>query len=144
VPDSFFRNAKEGKRSDITVPNRLIRVHRDGKVLYSQRFVKNNNRLLFICLSRLLLKLDCQMKLQKFPLDNQTCVVNIGSCMCFYSLHKKRTSSFLDAFATNDLAFFWEETQNVSAIRVNEDLEMPDFVLSNHEARYCNRTTATG
>jgi hypothetical protein len=39
VPDSFFRNAKEGKRSDITVPNRLIRIHRDGKVLYSQRFV---------------------------------------------------------------------------------------------------------
>ena len=31
-------------------------------------------------LSRLFLKLDCQMKLQKFPLDNQTCVVNIGSC----------------------------------------------------------------
>jgi anionic glutamate receptor len=113
VPDSFFRNAKEGKRSDITVPNRLIRIHRDGKVLYSQR---------------LLLKLDCQMKLQKFPLDNQTCVVNIGSY----------------AFSTNDLAFFWEETQNVSAIRVNEDLEMPDFVLSNHEAKYCNRTTATG
>jgi len=38
VPDSFFRNAKEGKRSDITVPNRLVRMHRDGKVLYSQRF----------------------------------------------------------------------------------------------------------
>ncbi|CAF3221471.1 unnamed protein product [Rotaria socialis] len=113
VPDSFFRNAKEGKRSDITVPNRLIRIHLDGKVLYSQR---------------LLLKLDCQMKLQKFPLDNQTCVVNIGSY----------------GFGTTDLAFFWDETQNISAIRVNEDLEMPDFVLSNHEARYCNRTTATG
>ncbi|CAF3556480.1 unnamed protein product [Adineta steineri] len=113
VPDSFFRNAKEGKRSDITVPNRLIRIHRDGKVLYSQR---------------LLLKLDCQMKLQKFPLDNQTCVVNIGSY----------------AFSTNDLAFYWDESQNISAIRVNEDLEMPDFVLSNHEAKYCNRTTATG
>ncbi|CAF4422207.1 unnamed protein product [Rotaria socialis] len=113
VPDSFFRNAKEGKRSDITVPNRLIRVHRDGKVLYSQR---------------LLLKLDCQMKLQKFPLDNQTCVVNIGSY----------------AFATKDLVFYWDETPNVSAIRVNEDLEMPDFVLSNFESRYCNRTTATG
>ncbi|CAF3839694.1 unnamed protein product [Rotaria magnacalcarata] len=112
VPDSFFRNAKEGKRSDITVPNRLIRVHRDGKVLYSQR---------------LLLKLDCQMKLQKFPLDNQTCVVNIGSY----------------AFATKDLVFYWDETPNVSAIRVNEDLEMPDFVLSNFESRYCNRTTAT-
>ena len=50
----------------------------------------------------------------------------------------------VDGFATNDLAFFWDEAQNVSAIRVNEDLEMPDFVLSNYEAKYCNRTTATG
>ena len=85
------------------------------------------------------------MKLQKFPLDNQTCVVNIGSCMSF--AFKKITDTDIcisDAFATNDLAFFWEDIQNVSAIRVNEDLEMPDFVLSNHEARYCNRTTATG
>ncbi len=81
VPDSFFRNAKEGKRSDITVPNRLIRIHRDGKVLYSQRFVFIKRLISMSYLSRLLLKLDCQMKLQKFPLDNQTCVVNIGSCM---------------------------------------------------------------
>jgi hypothetical protein len=50
----------------------------------------------------------------------------------------------IDGFGTNDLAFFWENIQNISAIRVNEDLEMPDFVLSNHEAKYCNRTTATG
>jgi len=42
------------------------------------------------------------------------------------------------------LAFFWEDIPNASAIRVNEDLEMPDFVLSNFEAKYCNRTTATG
>ncbi len=50
VPDSFFRNAKEGKRSDITVPNRLIRIHRDGKVLYSQRFVNQliENNIFFI------------------------------------------------------------------------------------------------
>ena len=46
VPDSFFRNAKEGKRSDITVPNRLIRIHRDGKVLYSQRFVDFFNEIM--------------------------------------------------------------------------------------------------
>jgi len=110
---------------------------------------KNKTKQLFFFVSvRLLLKLDCQMKLQKFPLDNQTCVVNIGSCMCHFFQQKKRkrneTVMFLDGFDTNDLAFFWENIQNTSAIRVNEDLEMPDFVLSNHEARYCNRTTATG
>jgi hypothetical protein len=84
------------------------------------------------------------MKLQKFPLDNQTCVVNIGSCTYFSLNRTKRKSFFLDGFATNDLAFFWDEAQNTSAIRVNEDLEMPDFVLTYHEAKYCNRTTATG
>jgi hypothetical protein len=64
----------------------------------------------------------------------------------FYLIKTKKKIKFyfLDGFATSDLAFFWEENQNISAIRVNEDLEMPDFVLSNHEARYCNRTTATG
>lgn len=88
------------------------------------------------------------MKLQKFPLDNQTCVVNIGSCKSFYSIFQlnRTTMQFfsLDAFSTNDLAFYWDATPNTSAIRVNEDLEMPDFVLSNLEAKYCNRTTATG
>ena len=49
----------------ITVPNKLMRIFPDGKVLYSQR---------------LTLKLDCPMKLQKFPIDNQTCTINIGSC----------------------------------------------------------------
>ena len=32
----------------------------------------------------LTLKLECPMKLQKFPLDNQTCTINIGSCKIFY------------------------------------------------------------
>ena len=45
--------------------------------------------------SRLLLKLDCQMKLQKFPLDNQTCVVNIGSCKWrSFSLFVRRPRDF--------------------------------------------------
>ena len=34
----------------------------------------------FIYIYRLTLKLECPMKLQKFPLDNQTCAINIGSC----------------------------------------------------------------
>ena len=65
TPDTFFRNAKDAKSHVITVPNRLIRIFPEGKVLYSQR---------------LTIVLDCPMKLQKFPLDNQTCTINIGSC----------------------------------------------------------------
>jgi hypothetical protein len=62
----------------------------------------------------------------------------------FFIESNQKKIVFLDGFATNDLAFFWDEAQNTSAIRVNEDLEMPDFVLTYHEAKYCNRTTATG
>ncbi len=63
--DAFFRNGKDAKFHAITVPNRLMRIYPNGKILYSQR---------------LTLKLDCPMRLQKFPLDNQTCAINIGSC----------------------------------------------------------------
>ena len=65
TPDAFFRNLKDGKLAMITVPNRMLRIYPDGKVLFSQR---------------LMLRLECIMKLQKYPLDNQTCIINIGSC----------------------------------------------------------------
>ena len=105
TPDVFFRNAKYSKSHQITVPNRLIRIYPQGRVLYSQRWV--SCRVLcsqmcwtfksfwiifsfsdfeiktfsfFVNISRLTLRLDSPMKLQKFPLDNQTCPLNIGSC----------------------------------------------------------------
>lgn len=76
TPDAFFRNSKDAKGHSITVPNKLIRIFPEGRVLFSQR---------------LTLRLECPMKLQKFPLDNQTCTINIGSCKIF----KKK---FFDSF----------------------------------------------
>ena len=49
-----------------------------------------------------------------------------------------------DGFSTDDLVFYWKEMDSTSAIRVNEDLQMPDFVLTSYETQYCNRTTITG
>jgi len=49
----------------ITVPNRLIRLSPDGTILYSQR---------------LTLTLSCDMILNKYPMDNQTCKIELGSC----------------------------------------------------------------
>ena len=37
VPDIYVINEKEGRFHDITVPNRLLQVTPNGKVLYSQR-----------------------------------------------------------------------------------------------------------
>ncbi len=80
TPDAFFRNAKDAKSHMITVPNRLIRIYPEGRVLFSQR---------------LTLRLECPMKLQKFPLDNQTCIINIGSCKLDLILIK---SNYLNLF----------------------------------------------
>jgi hypothetical protein len=40
TPDAFFRNSKDAKSHMITVPNRLIRIFPEGRVLFSQRYVK--------------------------------------------------------------------------------------------------------
>ena len=38
VPDLFFPNEKIASVHQVTVPNRLLRIFPDGKVLYSSRF----------------------------------------------------------------------------------------------------------
>lgn len=64
LPDLFFRNGKDGYLHKMTLPNYLIRVHPDGKVLYSQKIT---------------MRFSCQMDLQTFPMDAQYCHMNIGS-----------------------------------------------------------------
>ena len=65
TPDVFVRNLKAGVFHTITVPNRLIRLSPDGKILYSQR---------------LTLTLACDMAFSNYPMDNQTCMIELGSC----------------------------------------------------------------
>jgi len=65
TPDVFVRNLKAGVFHTITVPNRLIRLSPDGTILYSQR---------------LTLTLACDMIFSNYPMDNQTCKIELGSC----------------------------------------------------------------
>ena len=65
TPDLFVRNLKAGVFHTITVPNRLLRLSPDGTILYSQ------------CLT---LTLSCDMTMIKYPMDNQTCMIEFGSC----------------------------------------------------------------
>ena len=41
-PDTFFRNEKIGKFHDILAPNLYVRIHPNGDVLYSIRFVMSS------------------------------------------------------------------------------------------------------
>ncbi|VTJ90480.1 Hypothetical predicted protein [Marmota monax] len=37
IPDTFFRNSKRTQEHEITMPNQMVRIHKDGKVLYTIR-----------------------------------------------------------------------------------------------------------
>uniref|UniRef100_A0A5K3EQC9 Ig-like domain-containing protein n=1 Tax=Mesocestoides corti TaxID=53468 RepID=A0A5K3EQC9_MESCO len=64
LPDLFFRNGKDGYLHKMTLPNYLLRVYPNGKVLYSQKIT---------------VRFACQMELHNFPMDEQICDINIGS-----------------------------------------------------------------
>ena len=42
MPDTFFRNEKDGKFHDIIQPNLYVRVFPDGDILYSIRLQLSN------------------------------------------------------------------------------------------------------
>ncbi|XP_054708304.1 glycine receptor subunit alpha-2-like isoform X2 [Uloborus diversus] len=63
-PDLFFRNLKAGNFHSVTVPNKLIKISPDGRILFSMR---------------LTLRLSCHMTFRHYPLDKQQCWVVLGS-----------------------------------------------------------------
>ena len=46
-----------------------------------------------------------------------------------------------DGFTLKDIKFDWFKNNPVT---ISNKLEMPDFVLTSHNASMCNRITATG
>jgi len=64
MPDTFFRNEKEGQFHRIIQPNLYIRVYPYGDILYS---------------IRVSLTLSCPMTLELFPLDTQICYLRVAS-----------------------------------------------------------------
>lgn len=106
TPDVFVRNLKSGIFHDITVPNRLIRVSPDGTVLYSQR---------------LTLTLACDMILDKYPMDNQTCVIELGSY----------------AYTMDDLVFHWRN--DAQPVEVSPSISLPEYILTGVTNRVCSR-----
>ncbi|XP_056672630.1 glycine receptor subunit alpha-1 [Monodelphis domestica] len=64
-PDLFFANEKGAHFHEITTDNKLLRISRNGNVLYSIRIT---------------LTLACPMDLKNFPMDVQTCIMQLESC----------------------------------------------------------------
>lgn len=64
-PDLFFKNEKKGHLHNIIMPNVLLRIFPNGNVLFS---------------IRISLVLFCPMHLKYYPLDQQTCLIQMASC----------------------------------------------------------------
>ncbi|XP_032787616.1 gamma-aminobutyric acid receptor alpha-like [Daphnia magna] len=63
-PDTFIYNGKKSYLHTITTPNKLLRINKDGSILYSVR---------------LTIKAKCSMDLREFPMDHQSCPLILGS-----------------------------------------------------------------
>ncbi|CAK5074989.1 unnamed protein product [Meloidogyne enterolobii] len=95
MPDTFFQNEKEARRHLIDKPNVLIRIHPNGQILYSVR---------------LSLVLSCPMSLEYYPLDRQTCLIDLASY----------------AYTTDDIIYVWKRDNPVQ-----QKLVLTDSCTSN-------------
>ncbi|XP_031713146.1 glycine receptor subunit alpha-4-like [Anarrhichthys ocellatus] len=110
-PDLFFANEKGASFHEVTTDNKLLRIFQNGNVLYS---------------IRLTLTLSCPMDLKNFPMDSQTCTMQLESF----------------GYTMNDLIFEWLD---VGAVQVADDLTLPQFVLKEEKGLgYCTKHYNTG
>ena len=131
MPDTFFRNEKIGSFHNILTPNLYIRVFPDGDVLYS---------------IRISLTCFCSMYLALFPLDEQTCNLDIASCkftqnQLIFRVEYK-TLKFLDGWAKSDVEYVWKDG---NPVQLANNLSLPGgFKLGAFGSEYCDVVTATG
>ncbi|KHN80184.1 Glutamate-gated chloride channel, partial [Toxocara canis] len=112
MPDSFFQNEKQAQKHMIDKPNVLIRVHKDGTILYSVRIS---------------LVLSCPMHLQYYPMDIQTCLIDLASY----------------AYTIDDIEYVWKSTDPVQ-LKDGLHSSLPSFQLNNVTTTYCTSKTNTG
>ncbi|XP_077869888.1 glycine receptor subunit alphaZ1-like [Saccoglossus kowalevskii] len=95
TPDLYFVNVKEGSLHEVTVKNKHIRVHPDGRILYDMRVS---------------LTLICHLYLHRFPMDEQSCGIQLESF----------------GYTTRDIQLFWDEEVEV---HLDSELAMPEFSI---------------
>ncbi|XP_070558042.1 glycine receptor subunit alpha-4-like [Ptychodera flava] len=99
TPDLYLVNVKEGMLHQVTVTNKHIRVYPSGKILYDLRFS---------------VVLICNLYLHHFPMDIQTCGIEVESF----------------GYTVGDVRLLWSNEYPAS---FPDDLVMPEFSLSSPE-----------
>ncbi|XP_057209096.1 gamma-aminobutyric acid receptor subunit rho-1 [Triplophysa rosa] len=96
VPDIFFVHSKRSFIHDTTTENVMLRVYPEGKVLYSLRVTVTSM---------------CNMDLSHFPLDTQTCSLEIESY----------------AYTDDDLMLYWKRGNK--SLQTDEKISLSQFLI---------------
>lgn len=64
VPDIYISNEKVATFHTVTVPNKMMHLYKDGKIIYR---------------NRISLRASCPMQLQNYPMDDQLCYLHFQS-----------------------------------------------------------------
>ncbi|XP_032832588.2 gamma-aminobutyric acid receptor subunit rho-2-like [Petromyzon marinus] len=96
VPDVFFVHSKRSFIHDTTTDNVMLRVYPEGHVLYSMRIT---------------VTAMCNMDLSRFPLDTQTCALELESY----------------AYTEDDLMLYWKNGN--ASLSMDEDISLSQFLI---------------
>ncbi|KFP87182.1 Gamma-aminobutyric acid receptor subunit pi, partial [Apaloderma vittatum] len=111
VPDTFIVDSKKSFLHDITVENRLIRIYPNGTVLYALRITTT---------------VACSMDLTKYPMDKQTCTLQLESW----------------GYNINDVMFYW--TRGNDSVRGLDTLRLAQYTVEDHYTSVSEAVYETG
>ncbi|KFO54319.1 Gamma-aminobutyric acid receptor subunit pi, partial [Corvus brachyrhynchos] len=111
VPDTFIVDSKRSFLHDVTVENRLIRIYPNGTVLYAIRITTT---------------VSCSMDLTKYPMDKQTCTLQLESW----------------GYNINDVTFYW--TRGNDSVRGLDTLQLAQYTVEDHFTSVSEAVYETG
>ncbi|XP_063078175.1 gamma-aminobutyric acid type A receptor subunit zeta, partial [Engraulis encrasicolus] len=111
VPDTFIVDSKKSFLHDITVENRLIRIFPNGTVLYALRITTT---------------VACNMDLTKYPMDRQTCTLQLESW----------------GYNVKDVVFYW--TRGNASVSGLDTLQLAQYTLEDYYTSESEAVYETG
>ncbi|XP_022710011.1 gamma-aminobutyric acid receptor subunit beta-like [Varroa jacobsoni] len=111
VPDTFFANEKSAYFHTATTPNTFLRISHNGDVLRS---------------IRLTVTASCPMDLRYFPMDRQSCTIEIESF----------------GYTMKDISYRWSDGEK--SVRISKEVELPQFKVLGHSQRSRAVALSTG
>ncbi|XP_028967507.1 gamma-aminobutyric acid receptor subunit beta [Galendromus occidentalis] len=111
VPDTFFANEKTAYFHIATTPNTFLRIGSDGDVYRS---------------IRLTVTASCPMDLRYFPMDRQSCTIEIESF----------------GYTMSDIRYSWRD--GAKSVGISEEVQLPQFKIQGHVQKASEISLSTG